>query len=91
MKREELQTDILIIGGGTAGCYAAIKAAAGCSKQKGVKNKQTSGEAAVWQPESMHSMPILQRERRRSIMLTMPEKMRQELSAEICYCPCRSI
>ena len=28
MKREELQTDILIIGGGTAGCYAAVKAAA---------------------------------------------------------------
>ena len=33
MKTERIKTDILIIGGGTAGCYAAVTAAEGSDKQ----------------------------------------------------------
>ena len=33
MKSERIKTDILIIGGGTAGCYAAVTAAENSDKQ----------------------------------------------------------
>ena len=35
MKIERLKTDLLIIGGGTAGCYAAITAASNAAENKG--------------------------------------------------------
>ena len=51
LNTKEITTDVLIIGGGTAGCYAALV----LSEQK----KQISDEAAVWQQVLMQSMPTL--------------------------------
>lgn len=39
MKIERLKTDLLIIGGGTAGCYAAITAASNAAGKKAAENK----------------------------------------------------
>lgn len=57
LNTKEITTDVLIIGGGTAGCYAALV----LSEQKAGKvliaEKQISDEAAVWQQVLMPSMP----------------------------------
>ena len=54
LNTKEITTDVLIIGGGTAGCYAALV----LSEQKaGSQKKQISDEAAVWQQVLMPSMP----------------------------------
>ena len=39
MKIERLKTDLLIIGGGTAGCYAAITAASNAAGKNAAENK----------------------------------------------------
>ena len=39
MKIERLKTDLLIIGGGTAGCYAAITAASNATGKNAAENK----------------------------------------------------
>ena len=43
MKIERLKTDLLIIGGGTAGCYAAITAASNAAENKGAGVQDAAG------------------------------------------------
>lgn len=43
MKIERLKTDLLIIGGGTAGCYAAITAASNAAENKGPGVQDAAG------------------------------------------------
>ena len=43
MKIERLKTDLLIIGGGTAGCYAAITAASNAAENKGAGVQDATG------------------------------------------------
>ena len=45
MKTKRLETDVLIIGGGTAGCFAAYT----LGKEAGVSVLIAEKEAAVWQ------------------------------------------
>ena len=51
MEKKELTTDILIIGGGTAGCYAAVTAARRSPKTR------IYSVPAVLRPVSMPSTP----------------------------------
>lgn len=61
MKKKELSTDVLIIGGGTAGCFAAMT----LGKEKNISvlllKKPISGGAAVWRQVSMQLMLILRK------------------------------
>ena len=50
-KRETLNTDILIIGGGTAGCYAALTIAEKSGYSVLIAEKANIKEAAVLQLE----------------------------------------
>ena len=54
LNTKEITTDVLIIGGGTAGCYAALV----LSEQKAGR-VLIADEAAVWQQVLMQSMPTL--------------------------------
>lgn len=47
-----IHTDVLIIGGGTAGCYAALTLRSLSDASVVIAERQTSAAAAVWQPAS---------------------------------------
>ena len=57
--KKRLHTDVLIIGGGTAGCYAALTIRENSDYSVIMQKKQISKEAAVSQQESMPSTLIL--------------------------------
>ena len=57
--KKRLHTDVLIIGGGTAGCYAALTIRENSDYSVIIAEKQISKEAAVSQQESMPSTLIL--------------------------------
>lgn len=74
-----LHTDILIIGGGTAGCYAALTIREQSDYSIVIAEKQISNEAAVWRPVSMPLMLTLWMEENRKIMWSTQKKMRTAL------------
>lgn len=47
MKTEKISTDVLIIGGGTAGCYAALTISENSDKKVLICEKHTSKEAVA--------------------------------------------
>ena len=57
MEKKELTTDILIIGGGTAGCYAAVTAARRSPKTRILVAERIYSVPAVLRPVSMPSTP----------------------------------
>ena len=56
---KHLHTDVLIIGGGTAGCYATLTISRNSGLNILVAERQISNEAAVLQQVSTRSTPIL--------------------------------
>ena len=56
MKKKELSTDVLIIGGGTAGCFAAMT----LGKEKNI-SVLIAEKANVWRQVSMQLMRILRK------------------------------
>lgn len=48
--KKMLHTDILIIGGGTAGCYAALTIREQSDYSIVIAEKANTNEAAVWRP-----------------------------------------
>lgn len=80
-----LHTDVLIIGGGTAGCYAAMTIREQSDYSIIIAEKPTSSAAAVWQPESTRSMPISPKVMFRRITWTTPQKMPTASSGRICF------
>lgn len=49
MKTKKLETDVLIIGGGTAGCFAAYTLGKEAGVSVLIAEKRILREAAVWQ------------------------------------------
>lgn len=49
-KRERIETDVLIIGGGTAGCYAALTLQKESNAKVLIVEKRPFDAAAVWRP-----------------------------------------
>lgn len=47
-----IHTDVLIIGGGTAGCYAALTLRSLSDASVVIAERPISAAAAVWQPAS---------------------------------------
>ena len=72
-----LHTDILIIGGGTAGCYAALTIRE--QSDYSIVIAEKANEAAVWRPVSMPLMLTLWMEENRKIMWSTQKKMRTAL------------
>lgn len=83
LKRSCLETDVLIIGGGTAGCYAAIKLGAEKELRVLVAEKRISNAAAAWPRVSMRSMPTFRTATRRPTTSSMHARMRRASSAMI--------
>mgnify|MGYP003222155718 CR=1 FL=1 len=75
-----LHTDVLIIGGGTAGCYAAMTI-----REQSDYSIIIAEKANIRQPESTRSMPISPKVMFRRITWTTPQKMPTASSGRICF------
>lgn len=59
---KQTDTDVLIIGGGTAGCYAALTISRNSDASVLVAEKANIKRSVVWQRVSMQSMLILSKD-----------------------------
>ena len=88
MKTEKISTDVLIIGGGTAGCYAALTISENSDKKVLICEKAHIKRSGCLAAGVNALNAYIVEEKNRRTMLTTLKRTPTGLSERICSLPC---